>query len=61
MEIIVIQNEREEVNNDYCIIIVLRNMSFLRTKLFFREEQIHFDYLENKFLHSTGRYIFSQK
>lgn len=38
MEIIVIQNEREEVNNDYCIIIVLRNMSFLRTKLFFRKK-----------------------
>lgn len=61
MEIIVIQNECEEANNDYCIIIFLRNMSFLRTKLFFRKKQIHFDGLEKKLLHSTGRHIFSQK
>lgn len=61
MEIIVIQNEREEANNDYCIIIVLRNLSFLRTKLFLPKKEIHFDGLENKLLHSTGRHIFSQK
>lgn len=60
MGIIVIQNDCEEVNNDYSIIFVLRNMSFLRKNHFFRGKQIHFDDLENKLLDSTGRYIFSQ-
>ena len=37
MGIIVIQNDCEEVNNDYSIIFVFRNMSFLR-KIIFSEE-----------------------
>lgn len=39
MGIIVIQNDCEEVNSDYFIIFVFRNMSFLRKIIFFEENK----------------------